>query len=127
MGEISKRITVSYFRDRPVRVKALIDSGATDNFVNLKTTKKLGITERMLGEKVYYSTAKKKKEVGRLTSFRIWRRNRFVSTEFIVADIHEDLILGQTFLQDNHVIVNFSNDTFELGKYAPRIRKIARY
>ena len=127
MDEISKVITVSFFRDRPVRVKALIDSGATDNFVNLKIAKKLGITDRMLGEEVYYSTANKKKEIGKLTSFRIWRRNRFISTEFIVADIDEDLVLGQTFLQDNHVKVNFSNDTFELGKYAPRVRKIARY
>lgn len=127
MGEISKVITVSFFRDRTVRVKALIDSGATDNFVNLKTVKKIGIESSMWGKKIYYSTAKHKKETGRLTSFFVHRRDRFISTEFIVADIMEDLVLGQTFLQDNHVKVNFSKNSFELGKYAPRVRKIARY
>jgi len=124
MGEIRKKIKIMW-GGRSTTVDALIDSGATDNFIKPKLIEKI---HGEMWDTAKYYLGDGRKRLGKWTSFFIQRRNRRVSVYAIATDkIEEDLVLGQEFLQDNHVKVNFSNDTFELGKYAPRTRKIARY
>lgn len=125
MGEIRKRLKIM-FGGRTTTVNTLIDSGATHNFIKPKFVNK--IKSSMWGKAEYYMGDGKKKYVGQHTGFFIIRRNRLKSVDAIATnEIDEDLVLGQKFLQDNHVIINFSNDTFEFGEHAPRVRKIARY
>lgn len=140
MGEISKslRITTNWGM---VRLKALIDSGAEENFIRLdilekmiikgKMTrhayKKYGGRERFIGPRGDFDLADGSKKIGYLTAIRVHWENRFIGTEVIASeDIGEQLVLGQPFLQDNHVIINFSKGTLTLGKHAPKYHKIPR-
>ena len=126
MGEIKKKITVFYFRNKQIEVNALIDSGATDNFINFKTMQKLGIQKNMCSGQTKFYLGDGTEKQGWLTSFSIKRRNRFVTINAIAGDIEEDMVLGQPFLQNYHVKLNFKNDTFELGRYSPKFRVRSR-
>lgn len=122
MGEIKKKMTVFYSKNRLVDVNVLIDSGATDNFINLKTMQRLGIQKNICYKQVNFYLGDGTRKSGWLTSVSIKRRNRFVTINAIAGDIEEDMVLGQPFLQNYHVKLNFKNDTFELGRFSPKFR-----
>lgn len=140
MGEISKNLRVMT-NWGTVKLKVLIDSGAEDNFIRLniiekmiikgKMTKqayeKYGGRKRFIGPEGDFDFPDGTKKIGYLTGLRVYWRNRFIETRAVATeDIQEQLVLGQPFLQDNHVIINFKNDSFTLGKYAPKYHKIPR-
>jgi len=56
--------------------------------------------------------------------------NRTGSTLVIITDILPqdgfDMILGQRFLQDNEVELDFNNNEFRFSTHQPKMRKIGR-
>ena len=140
MGEMKKNLRVRV-RGTIIRLNALFDSGAEYNFVNIRILEKLifrnklakmmlrktGGYELCLGPKEKFELGDGTVRMGYRTAVSVFWRNRYITTEAVVTEyIQEQLILGQPFLQNNNVILNFKNDTFELSKHAPKYHKIGR-
>jgi len=141
MGEITRslRITTNWGM---IRLNALIDSGTQENFIRLDIIEKMilkgkmtrhayekyGGRERFIGQEGEFEFPDHTKKLGYLMSIRIHWENRFIDTKVIASeDIGEQLVLEQPFLQDNHVIINFKNDTFTLDKYAPKYHRVPKF
>lgn len=122
MGEISQSIKVNN-----VRVNALLDSGATENYLSKKIAEKLKIP--LKGEYTFYGIDNKI-NIGYISNVWIDVKSRGGSTRVIVTDLLPqdgyDIILGQTFLQDNEVQINFEKDSFKFGSRQPKMRRIGR-
>lgn len=122
MGEISQSIKVN-----GVRVKALLDSGATENYLSSRIAKK---TNLMLGKKYVFTGIDGVRNIGYLSYVWIDVRRRGGSTKVVVTDVLPmdgyDIILGQTFLQDNEVSLNFAKDSFKFNSHQPKMRRIGR-
>lgn len=123
MGELSRSVLVN-----GVRVKALLDSGATDNHLSKRIADRVHLFNE--GRKISFETADGHKHSGWVSSVVIRLNNRSGSTDVIVSNVLPrdgyDLILGQNFLQDNEVILNFAKDVMEYGSHQPKIRRVGR-
>ncbi len=126
MGELKKSVTIIGLKGKK-RVLALFDSGATENFVSLKLAKELAMYKY---EDFYFTVADGRKKKGYLTSAIIEIMRRDGETKLVVTDaLPQDgynIILGQRFLQDNEVILNFKKDKVRYSKYQPYNRRIGR-
>lgn len=122
MGEIKQSVKVN-----GVRVRALMDSGATDNFLSERVAKRVGL---FLEKKYSFATADGKRHSGRIAHATIDVYRKMGSTSVVVTNMLPqdgyDLILGQAFLQDNEVELDFSKDAMRYGSRQPRIRRIGR-
>lgn len=122
MGEISQSVKVN-----GVRVNALLDTGATENYLSDRISKKINIP---LGNKYFFRGVDGIKNSGRISNVWIDIFRRGGSTRVVVIDILPqdgyDIILGQTFLQDNEVILDFRKDKFSFGGHQPKLRRIGR-
>jgi predicted aspartyl protease len=123
MGEISRSVLVN-----GVRVKALLDSGATDNHLSQRVADRVHLFNS--GRKISFETANGQKLRGWIGNVGIRLNNRFGSTEVVVSNVLPrdgyDLILGQNFLQDNEVKLDFKKDVMEYGSHQPKIRRVGR-
>jgi hypothetical protein len=122
MGEISQSIKVN-----GVRATALFDSGATENYLSTKLADKLSLR---LGKKYAFQGIDGVRNSGRLSYVWVDVRNRGGSTRVVVTDLLPqdgyDIILGQAFLQDNEVLLNFKKEKFSYGERQPKMRRIGR-
>lgn len=122
MGEIAQSIKVN-----GIRVKALLDSGATENYISMRLARKLRLF--FVGS-YYFVGIDGVKHKGQKCGVWISINRRGGSTKVIATDLLPqdgyDIILGQTFLQDNEVILNFKKDKFKFGDRQPKMRKIGR-
>lgn len=122
MGEISQSIRVN-----SVRVNALIDTGATMNYMSKSLATRLKIP---LYEKYKFSGIGHKIFNAHIAYVTTQVFNRTGSTCVAVTDMLPmdgyDIILGQQFLQDNEVILDFKKDKFRFSEHQPKIRRIGR-
>lgn len=122
MGEIVQSVRVN-----GVRVNALFDSGADVNYLSERIAKKVRLFMR---QKVKFMGADGLPHVGRFADIGIDILNRYGTTQVIVTDILPrdgfDLFLGQSFLQDNEVTLDFKNDRMFFSGHQPRNKKLPR-
>jgi predicted aspartyl protease len=122
MGEISQSVLVN-----GVRVKALIDSGATDNYLSKRVSDKVRL---FLGKSSFFETIDGEHFKGKVAHVTVKVFNRLGSCEVVVTDILPrdgyDLVLGQSFLQDNEVSLDFEKDMMKYSGHQPKIRRIGR-
>ena len=122
MGEISQSVQVNGFR-----ITALLDSGATSNYISKSVAKILNLR---LGADYAFKGIDGLKHIGKISYITLKIFRRIGSTEVVVTDVLPqdgyNLILGQTFLQDNEVVLDFKKDKFKFGKHQPKINRIGR-
>ena len=122
MGEISRFVKVN-----GVRVKALYDSGASNNFLSKRVADKLRL---YLKGRRSFVLADGKKVVGQVSGVWVEIDDRGGSTGVVVSNILPqdgyDLILGQEFLQDNEVELDFADDSLRFGGHQPKVRRVGR-
>ena len=122
MGEIHQSIKVN-----GNRVSSLLDSGATDNYISLNLANKLNLVK---GEKYFFKGIDGKQRTGHISYVTTEIMKRTGSTMVVVTDLLPqdgyDIILGQRFLQDNEVKVNFKKDNFRFSEHQPKIKRMGR-
>ncbi len=122
MGEISQSIKVN-----GLRINALLDSGATENYLSESVAKRLKLP---IGKKYQFKGIDGIRNTGYISYITTEIMHRAGSTRVIITNILPqdgyDIILGQTFLQDNEIILNFKKDKFRFSKHQPQIRRIGR-
>lgn len=122
MGEISQSLRVN-----GVRVNALYDSGATGNYLSSRLAKRV----RLYLEKNYsFEGIDGIKHTGRIAHISVDIMGREGSTRVVVTDILPndgfDVILGQPFLQDNEVVLDYKKDKMRFTSHQPKLRRIGR-
>lgn len=122
MGEIRQSLKIRGMKGEK-RVDALFDSGATTNYLRTDIAKMIGAFN--LGD-VEYEVADGRVLKGYMSSILVFIRNRFSETPVIVTDTQEALILGQTFLQENRIILNFKRDKISFNVNQPKVMRMNR-
>ena len=99
-------VNVNFTFDKTkVAEKALLDSGATDNFIDQRTIKRLGISTRRLDRpRILYNVDKTENRSGRITNYVDLEVTRGIQTKvqrFYVANLGTDrFILGFPWLYE---------------------------
>lgn len=121
MGEISQNLKIQGLKGEE-RVNALFDSGATTSYIKKSIAKKIGLAN--LGD-IEFEVANGQIMQGYLSSILVYIKNRFAETQVIVSPkLSEQLILGQNFMQQNDIILNFKHDKIRFGESQPKVRKV---
>jgi hypothetical protein len=122
MGEISQSVKVN-----GVRAQALLDSGATENYISKRLAKRLRLYNA--GDYAFQGISKVRHK-GFISGVWISVMHRGGSTRVIATDLLPqdgyDVILGQPFLQDNEVKIDYAKDKFKYSNHQPRARRIGR-
>jgi len=123
MGEIRQSLKIRGMKDER-RVNAIFDSGATTSYIRENVANKIGLVN--LGD-VEFELVTGKIEIGYLSSILVFIRNRYAETGVIVSPkLTDDLVLGQNFMQENDLILNFKRDKIRFGITQPKVRKVNR-
>ena len=122
MGEISQSVKVN-----GKRTVALFDSGATDNLISKKLSDELGLYLKGTHEFVGIDGKRRR---GSISGVWVDMYGRGGSTIVVVTDLLPQdgyyLILGQQFLQDNEVILDFEKDRLMYTQHQPKMRRVGR-
>jgi hypothetical protein len=113
MGEIRQSIEIQSGNGNYIRVNALFDSGASHCYLNKKFEGKIPLPN--LGS-VKLNNSDGKSSIGYNSIISVSIRGKLGYIGVTVCELGEDLLLGQDFLQENNVILNFKKDKFILGK-----------
>jgi len=123
MGEIRQSVTIQGMKGS-ARVNALLDSGAQVSILKYSIASKIELTATPY---IKIIASDGDVELGYPLQLFVKIHNRLSKVNVIVIKkISDDLILGQDYLQMNHVILDFNNDKIKLGVGQPRVRKSYR-
>ena len=117
VSETRNCINVSFtFNDTKVAEHALLDSGATDNFIDQRTAKRLNIPTRCLKRpRILYNVDKTENRSGRITHYVDLEITRGVQTQvqrFYIANLGTDrFILGFPWLYEFNPEIDWRQHT----------------
>lgn len=120
-----KRQFVTIISKRDMRVKALLDSGASANYINIDLARKLGYSSFMWGSAmITLGNGKKIKGYYVPLSVKVYGRVKGMMALAIPSD--EKLIIGHPFMQDNDVILDYKNEKIRFSKRIPKANRRLR-
>jgi len=107
MGEIKRKVTLIGNKGR-VRTQALIDSGATNSAISLKLANKVGLP-KLSSVKVQMADGRFIKG-NETTALIIIQRSKLSIKLIIFKKMIDNLIIGQDFIQNHDIKIDFRND-----------------
>jgi len=123
MGEIKQSVVVVGVK-KSQRVLALMDSGASTSYIDIKFATKLGIP--IYNNYHIITLGNGDKIRGYESYFPIIVRGRKKPISAIVIPVPEKLVLGHDFMQDNDIILDFNKEKFKFSNKIPRINRRLR-
>lgn len=120
-----KRQFVTILSKKNVRVKALLDSGASANYINIDLAKKLGYSQFMWGSAMV-TLGDGRKIRGYYVPLAIKIGGRLKGMMSLAIPTNERLIIGHPFMQDDDVILDFSKEKIRFSQKIPKANRRLR-
>ena len=122
MGTIRQNVEMMRTDGKYLKVKALIDTGASSSFITKKLARRLKLKEYTKDVAVLGDGTKV--EVG-LTSALIRIKGWRMSIKIGITDIDgDDMIIGVDFMQEHDYILTFRNDKLYVKKFDKKMAKL---
>ena len=122
MGTIRQNVEMMRTDGKYLKVKALIDTGASSPFITKKLARRLKLKEYTKDVAVLGDGTKV--EVG-LTSALIRIKGWRMSIKIGITDIDgDDMIIGVDFMQEHDYILTFRNDKLYVKKFDKKMAKL---
>ena len=128
--ETSIRIPVTlYIKEKPIFLRALIDSGAEGVFINSQIINRYEIPQQPLSNPITIKnvdgTTNKEKEISRYIRPIMKIGDKTEPTKFWVTSIgQEDIILGLPWLQKNNPQINWADNIIRINQLLKKERKL---
>lgn len=111
---------------REYRVNALLDSGASTSFIDIKLSKMLGITlSERFKETVFLANGQE--EIAYPVVFTIKIGRRIKPIRALATKVDDKFVIGHDFMQDNDVLLDFSKEKIKFSKKIPLKNRRVRF